>query len=147
MTSRWFLAHAKTTEDADIDAWKAQLEARMGYDSVPAEVTPGRDDYKKRSRALGGWHAWSRDVPVAENWESEPLFHGIVVPVGHLDEPSVGRATSDLVMGFLRRGKYAYAWDVTTSELARIADVRTLDSDSWTMTATLLLERQPVHAA
>lgn len=143
MTSRWFLAHAKTTDDADIDAWTAQLNARMGYDSLPAEVTPGRDDYKKRSRALGGWNAWSKDVPVAEDWAGEPLFHGIVVPVVHLEEPSVGRATSDLVAGFLRRGKYAYAWDCTTDTLARVVDIRALDNDSWTMTATLVVELQP----
>jgi hypothetical protein len=79
-------------------------------------------------------------VPVAETWDGEPLFHGIIVPVPHLDDPSVGRATSDLVAGFLRRGKYVFAWDWTSDTLASVVDVRQLeDSDSWTMAATLVV--------
>lgn len=141
MTSRWFLAHAKLDPDATIDGWRDTLASRLQAGDYQTLVVPGRDDYKQRSRALGGWHAWSRDVPVAETWDGEQLFHGIVVPVVHLDSPSVGRATSDLVQGFLRQGKYAYAWDVTTGELARIKDVPAVGGDSWAMFACLILER------
>ena len=140
MTARWFLAHAKLVEDPVIDAWRDALQTHLKSGDHTVEVTAGRDDYKARARGLGGWNAWSRDVATGETWDGEPLFHGVIVPVPHLDAPSIGRGTQGIVEGFLRRGKHAYAWDVTTNALVKILDVRVLDGDSWTMTALLSLE-------
>lgn len=140
MTARWFLAHAKLVEDPVIDEWRDRLQANLKSGDYTVVVTPGRDDYKQRSRGLGGWNAWSRDVARGETWDGEPLFHGIIVPVPHLDEPSIGRGTQGILEEFLLRGKHAYAWDVTTNALVKIVGVRAVDGDSWTMTATLLLE-------
>ncbi len=139
-TVRWFLAHAKLVEDPIIDAWRDALQAHLRTEGYATVVTPGRDDYKARARSLGGWNAWTRDVPTGETWDGEPLFHGVIVPVAHLDNPTVGRGTQALVEGFKRRGKYAYAWDVTTNQLAPIQDVQAVEGDSWTMTAILHLE-------
>lgn len=140
MTARWFLAHAKLVDDPVIDAWRDALQVHLKVEGYEVTVTPGRDDYKKRSRALGGWNAWSRDVATGETWDGEPLFHGVIVPVPHLDEPCIGKGTQGIIEGFLRRGKHAYAWDVTTNALVKILDLRVLGDDSWTMTATLVLE-------
>jgi hypothetical protein len=92
---------------------------------------PGRDDYLKRSRALGGWNTWVRDVPLAEDWGGDPLFFTIVVPVMHFDNPTIGSATQALVRGFLAAGKPAYAWNTETREYAEIVDVVETASDSW----------------
>jgi len=138
--ARWFLAHAKLVEDPVIDAWRDALQAHLRVDGHDVRVIPGRDDYKARSRGLGGWNSWVRDCASGETWDGQPLFHGIIVPVPHLDAPSIGRGTQALVEGFLRRGKHAYGWNFTTGALAKILDVRALDGDSWTMTALLTLE-------
>ena len=52
MKCRWFFAHAKQTPDDVIDAWTATLCERLSSADVEAVVTPGRDDYMKRSRAM-----------------------------------------------------------------------------------------------
>jgi len=139
-TCRWFLAHAKQTEDTLVDDWIEQLTFQLTGPEVTGEVTAGRDDYKTRSRAMGGWNSWVRDVPVAEDWAGDALFHGILVPCD-LDMPHVGRATQALVEGFLMLGKYAYAWSPETGALARIVNVAELPGDSWTAAACLSLEQ------
>jgi hypothetical protein len=132
MKCRWFFAHAKQTPDDVIDAWTATLCERLSSVDVEAVVTPGRDDYMKRSRAMGGWNTWVKDVPMAEDWSGAPLFHGIVVPVLHLEQPAVGRATFALVEGFLARGKYAYAWVPDSNQIAAITGIEAKDTDAWT---------------
>jgi len=138
-TCNWFLAHAKQTEDETVDGWLEALAARLSSDAVRARVVAGRDDYKERSRAMGGWNSWVRDVPTSEDWAGDALFHGIVVPCTG-DIATVGRATQTLVEGFLMRGKYAYAWFPETDELRKVVDVRELEGDSWTAAACLFLE-------
>ena len=139
MKCRWFLAHAKQTPDDIIDAWAEALRAQLTGADVEAEVTPGRDDYLSRSRAMGGWNTWVKDVPVAEDWSGSALFHGIVVPCD-MDRPTVGRATQALIEGFITRGKYAYAWDINNQTLRRVHDVADTMQDSWIDAAVLLLE-------
>jgi len=122
-----FLAHTKQVEDATIDAWVAAATERFQI-----AIVPGRDDYMKRSRAMGGWGTWVKDVPVAEDWSGSPLFHGIVVPVFHFDQPAVGRATFALVEGFLARRKPAFAWIPASKQVAAIIGVEAKDTDAWT---------------
>jgi hypothetical protein len=128
-----FFAHAKATPNEVIDDWAARVSARW-----QAAVTAGRDDYLTRSRALGGWQTWVRDVPVAETWDGSPLFQVIVVPVAHLDMPTVGSATEVLLRGFIAAGKPAYAWNHETDEVAEIVDVAGTNSDSWQDTGMLI---------
>lgn len=129
-----FLAHAKQTSDEVIDDWVARTSSSWG---VPAVA--GRDDYLKRSRALGGWNHWVRDVPVAETWDGGPLFSMVVVPVQHFDMPTVGSATEALTRGFLAAGKTALAWDPETNEAREIEDVIDTNSDSWQDAGMLIL--------
>lgn len=138
-TCRWFLAHSKQTPDEVIDAWVEQSTTRLSSEGVRAIVTSGRDDYMTRSRAMGGWNTWVNDVPVAEDWSGDALFHGIIVPLHDTARPVIGRATQVLLVGFLSLGKYAYAWDVETGALHRIDAVADMDIDSWTDAAWLTL--------
>lgn len=122
-----FLAHNKQVEDAVIDGWAEGVAALWRCD-----VVPGRDDYTRRARAMGGWNTWVREVPVAEDWSGSPLFSAIVVPVHDFDQPPVGRATFALVEGFLLRGKPAWAWNPVTNQVATITGVEDKGTDTWT---------------
>lgn len=129
-----FLAHTKQTPDDVINDW---VERAAG--SWNRAVVAGRDDYLKRSRALGGWSHWVRDVPIAETWDGEQLFSMIVVPVQHFDMPTVGNATETLIRNFLAVGKTALAWSPDTNEAQEIVDVAETNSDSWQDTGMLVL--------
>jgi hypothetical protein len=129
-----FLAHAKQTSDEVIDDWTARASDSWGMPTVA-----GRDDYLKRSRALGGWNHWVRDVPTAETWDGGPLFSMIVVPVQHFDMPTVGSATETLIRNFLAAHKTALAWNPDTNEAREIEDVAGTNSDSWHDTGMLIL--------
>ena len=133
MNKTWFFAHAKHVEDTLIDEWASSVAEALG-----AAVTPGRDDYKNRSRAMGGWNTWVRDVPVAEDWAGEPLFHGIVVPC-EAGRPVIGKATLTLVEGFLSLGKPCLAWDYETRTFYPIAGAANTELESWTDAGWLVL--------
>ena len=78
--ARWFLAHTKQDNDSDIDSWCQHLTDLLATEGWTTIVTPGRDDYSARARAMGGWNQWQTDVPQAETFMGEPMFHGIIVP-------------------------------------------------------------------
>jgi len=122
-----FLAHSKQTSDETINEWVEAAAVLWRYD-----VTAGRDDYMARSRAIGGWNAWVKDVPVAEDWSGEPLFIGIAVPLEDLERPIVGRATQVLVEGFLAAGKQAWAFCPETGEARTVLAIVNTELDSWT---------------
>ena len=130
-----FLPHGKQTPNDEIDAWVTELGTLLS-----ATVVAGRDDYLKRSRAMGGWNTWVKDVPVAEDWSGDALFHGIVVPVLDFDQPSVGRATYAPVEGSLSCDKPVYAWNYVTNHMARVIGVSEKESDAWTEVGVLLVE-------
>ena len=131
---RIFLAHTKGAPDEVIDDW---VEATAVLWRTP--TVAGRDDYLKRSRALGGWNHWVRDVPVAEEWDGTPLFSTVVIPVMHFDMPTIGTATQALIRGFLAAGKPVYAWDPETNEIRGVLDVVDTNSDSWQDAGMLML--------
>jgi hypothetical protein len=139
--ARWFLAHARQDDDADIDFWCKRLGESLTQPDWKAKVIPGRDDYQTRAAAVGGWKSWCRDVPRAEDYAGDPLFHGVVVPVSALETcPAVGKATAQLVDGFLQQGKYAYCWCPSSESFRRIVRLDERDDDSWKAWATLIFE-------
>jgi len=142
--ARWFLAHSKQDKDGDIDAWCKRLgEMLTGCPEWKARVVSGRDDYQARAKAMGGWRSWCRDVPQAEDYNGEPMFHGVVVPADALeDAPTIGRATAKLVEGFLAQGKYAYTWCPRCEEFRRVTALEDNDDDSWKAWSTLLFDEQ-----
>lgn len=122
-----FLAHSKQMPDDVINLLVERVGT--GWQTV---VVAGRDDYMNRSRAIGGWNAWVKDVPIAEDWSGEPLFYGIVVPLEDLERPIVGRATQVLVEGFLDAGKPVWALCTETGEMRAVYGIVNTELDSWT---------------
>jgi hypothetical protein len=135
--ARWFVAHRKVDADLDIDTWCNRLQELLKSPGWSVCATAGRDDYDLRARAMGGWHRWCDDVPAGTRWDDAPLFHGIVVPTSE-DSPIIGRATSNLVEGFLREGKYAFLWCPCTEKFSQVQRVDLLPDDNWQMWARLV---------
>lgn len=138
--ARYFLAHARQDNDFAIDMWTKELTVQLSRPDWPAKVTPGRDDYSARSSALGGWKAWCADVPKGEDYRGEPMFHGVVVPVADIKEATVGRATSNLVEGFLDAGKHVFAWCPHDQSLVQVtAIIDNSESDNWKSWSFLIM--------
>lgn len=135
--ARYFLAHSRQTPDADIDNWAVMLSEVLDQPGWDTKVISGRDDFMTRAAGLGGWKAWSRDVPAGSRWDGEALFHGIVVPLDDVEDPVVGKATADLVDGFLREGKHAFVWTSRDNSFAPIEDVTKLPGNSFKAAAIL----------
>jgi hypothetical protein len=127
-TARWFLAHGKSDGDANIDRWASRLTELLEQPGWRPEVTAARDDYNLRARAMGGWHRWCRDVPCGERWDGHPLFHGILIPSTQL---IVGKATDELVRGFIEQGKHAFFWDCELETFTQIIGTQDLGLDDW----------------
>ena len=137
-TARWFLAHSKSDEDATIDRWAARLADLLDHPGWSPEVTPARDDYNLRARAMGGWHRWCRDVPCGERWDGDPLFHGIITT--HL---VIGKATDELMRGFIEQGKHAFFWDCELETFTQIVGTRDLGLDDWRRWSEIKLASTP----
>tara|TARA_Y100000114_G_C11740532_1_gene318693 strand:- start:1015 stop:1446 length:432 start_codon:yes stop_codon:yes gene_type:complete len=139
--ANWFLAHKRMDDDAEIDYWCGQLAMTLSSDGWSANVTAGRDDYESRARALGGWKAWCRDVARARTFDGDMLFHGIVVPVSGVDEkPTVGKATAQLVQGFINAQKHTYAWCPVSGSFRHILALHETNEDDYKQWAWLELQ-------
>jgi len=131
-TARWFLAHSKQDKDSDIDGWCLQLKDKMCNEQWDTEVTAGRDDYKARAAAIGGWSAWCRDVASGKSYTGDHLFHGIIVPIDSTQESTaVGKATALMVKGFIDAQKQAYVWCPTTETFKAITGLNSTEIDDW----------------
>jgi len=138
MKSQWFLAHSKQDEPEDIDLWCSQLSDALSGDGWEATVISGRDDYSSRSAALGGWKAWCRDIPFGIDYSGAPLYHGVIVPIDSLLEtPTVGKATAQILQGFIQESKHVYSWCPDSKEFREISSVDQLPDDNWVAWASL----------
>ena len=140
--SRIFLAHSKQTPDETINDWVERAAVLFRHD-----VTAGRDDYMARSRAIGGWNAWVKDVPIAEDWAGTPLYIGIAVPLEDLERPIVGRATQVLVEGFLAAGKQVLAFCPESAEARIVVAIVNTELDSWTDAGWLVYHKPEQETA
>jgi hypothetical protein len=136
-TARWFLAHSKSDPDHDIDTWRTHLTETLSRSGWDADVVAGRDDYATRAAALGGWKAWCRDVPCGTDFMGEPMFHGVVVPLEQAGS-TVGKATAQMIEGFLKSGKHVYAWVPSSDTFIRVSATDQCDGDNWKAWACLV---------
>ena len=135
---RWFLAHRKS-EDRMVENWVAQLRDKvLKTEGWTTSVTAGRDDYNQKARAVGSWDAWCLDVAQRQDYRGNPAYHGLVFP--YIGESVVGRATYLILMNFLGRGKYAYAWDVMSGGLYTIDRLDVIDPDDFIQHAQIKLK-------
>jgi len=137
--ARYFLAHTRQTPDAAIDGWTAALTQALVQPDWVTKVVPGRDDFEQRAAGLGGWKRWCYDVPCGCQYDGTPFFHGIVVPMFDVNE-ALGKATAQIVEGFIQQGKHAFAWSPTTNTFVKILGVTVLPGDNWKNWATLQLD-------
>ncbi len=132
---RFFLAHDKDTPDSTINEWVETLTTALddAYPNTEVTVVSGRDDFASRFKAAGGWKGWPRSVVDGTLWDGAPRFNGIIRPARLVEgtRPSCGRATFDMLTGFLVGGKTAWLWDYEEDRLATIEQCRKLDGDSW----------------
>jgi hypothetical protein len=136
--SQWFLAHSKQEDLEDIECWCQDLSDALSGDGWEATVISGRDDYETRAAALGGWKAWCRDVPCGTDYTGAPLFHGVIVPIDSLvEEPTVGKATAQILQGFISESKHVYAWCPHAKDFRQVETVEELPEDNWTAWARL----------
>lgn len=136
--SQWFFAHSKQDDPIEIDQWCQELAVSLSSDDWEAVVISGRDDYENRSAALGGWKAWCRDVPCGIDYTGAPLYHGVIVPVDSVEEsPTVGKATAQILQGFIDQSKHVYAWCPDSKSFRQVSLIEPLDDDSWVSWARL----------
>lgn len=130
--ARWFLAHSRQDDVADIETWSQTLLSQLDTPDWRVEVVPGRDDFQIRASALGGWKEWCRDVPCGRHYNGSPLFHGVVVPMDvDAEQPVVGRATASIVKGFLDERKHVFAWCPNTCRFKQITALNDTNVDNW----------------
>ena len=137
-TSKWFLAHSKQDDPEQIEQWCASIGRSLVQDGWKTKVISGRDDYETRCAALGGWKAWCRDVPHGKDFNGAPMFHGVIVPAySHNDNPTVGKATAQIVDGFLSEGKHVYAWCPDEDKFNQVVAIEVLPEEDWLAWARL----------
>lgn len=139
--ARWFLAHRRQDDDNDINYWcKCLADMLTSCPEWQAKVIPGRDDYEMRASAIGGWKTWCRDVPCGSRYDGEPMFHGVIVPAdSHIEAPIVGKATAQMVGGFLDEGKHTFVWCPQSHVFRRVVAVEETEEDNWKAWASLIL--------
>ena len=136
--SQWFLAHSKQDQVDEVESWCSQLSESLSEDEWSAVVISGRDDYENRSAALGGWSAWCRDIPSGVDYTGAPMYHGVIVPIDSLiEEPTVGRATAQILQGFLLESKHVFAWCPDSKTFREVVSVTDLPEENWTSWARL----------
>jgi hypothetical protein len=136
--AQWFLAHSKQDDVDEINEWCQKLSVVLSQEDWVATVVSGRDDYETRSAALGGWKAWCRDVPCGIDYTGAPLYHGVIVPVDSVDaSPTVGKATAQILQGFLSESKHVVAWCPHSQTFREVFEVEELPEDDWKAWARL----------
>ena len=137
-TSKWFLAHSKQDGLEDIEQWCAKIGRSLVQDGWETKVISGRDDYEIRAAALGGWKAWCRDVPHGKDFQGNPMFHGVIIPVYSDNEnPTVGKATADIVDGFISAGKHVYTWCPADEVFQKVSSIEVLPEQDYLAWARL----------
>lgn len=135
--ARYFLAHAYGVEQAELNAWRAQLLELLVTPGYTPKVTLGQEDYNKFIWNLGNWESWASDVAQRTDYRGEPAFHGVIVPV--VSTFTIGKATADILRGFWQQGKHRFVFSPHENALRPLAGVRVLDRTDYKQHAELVL--------
>ena len=129
---QWFLAHGKQDDPEDIDIWCKELAESLSSDGWEVTVISGRDDFANRCAALGGWKAWCQDIPHGVDYTGAPLYHGVIIPIDSLVEtPTVGRATADIIEGFLTESKHVFSWCPDSKSFRKVSALVQMPDENW----------------
>ncbi len=128
MTPRFFLAHAKSCTDEDLDRLVGEASAildRMA-EGKAFNLTLAREYFEDRFKAAGSWDAWINEVATGIEYGSRsPLFKAILVPDG-----PIGTATAKMIERALAVSKPVVAFKGGL-QARRITRVVCLDSRDW----------------
>jgi len=124
---RFFLAHSKGCNDADLDELVADASKILDRlaDGRAFNITLGREFYEARFKACGSWEAWCAEVATGIEYGSQsPLFKAILVPDG-----GIGAATARIVEAALGAKKTVIAFKGTAAR--RVRGVVRVDPKDW----------------
>jgi hypothetical protein len=138
------LGHAKAWEGAQIDQACGDLTAcweaarALGYTTKAPIVVSGRDEHRRRGRTAGSWDRWIAQVCTGTDLYGAPYYDALVVC-----DPTAGRATAQLIRGFLQAGKPVLYWDERREyEKGRsFCKVIGVQGDAWTGNAVMVERR------
>jgi hypothetical protein len=125
---RFFLAHAKSCDDEELDQLVAACSALLDRLSggKPFNLVLGRAYYEERWKAAGSWEAWTDEIAMGLDYATRaPLFAAIFIPAG-----PVGAATAAIIRKAIVVGRPCFAFDAE-GKSARVTGVRTVDSKNW----------------
>ena len=124
---RVFLAHAKSTTEAEIERLAGHLHRALAAyaQGRPFEIVTGRDYFEERFKECGSWDAWATEVATGVDYVTRrPLFDAIAVP-----SLRVGAGTARIVRAALDVDRLVLHFD--EGSIQRIRRVSTVDSQDW----------------
>ena len=141
---RFFLAHDIRVPSEQLNDWRDALTEQLsdGYPDKMVTVVLARDDYEANFKDAGGWRGWPRRVANGTLWDGTPCFHGIIRPSTFPKESYCGRATFDLMAGFLRERKPTWLWNQNDSTFHVVSACERVPGDDYTMWGRLGPEEQ-----
>jgi len=127
---RFFLAHRKAADDAELDELVTICSAlidRLSH-GKPFDLVLGRTYYEARFKACGSWDAWTAEVATGIDYLTrKPIFDAIMVPAA-----PVGAGTAAMVRKATEGRRPVYACDVNgQTGYAIVVGVRTVDAKDW----------------
>jgi hypothetical protein len=125
---RFFLAHAKSCEDEELDEL-VEVASKIldGFaKGKPFDLVLGRAYFEARFKACGSWNAWVAEVATGLDYTTRrPIFDAIMVPAG-----PVGAATAAMVRKAHAIRKPMFAFTLRGNH-SPIVGVRTIDVKDW----------------
>lgn len=136
MEHRVFVAHRKDEPDPNdlVRVLTRKFEAEFPGEAVT--VTSGSQHFAENAGNMGGWKGWIYEVHSGVDGDEEPYFTICVVP-----DREVGKATAEMVDGFLQNGKSVVYWQRDTDTFATVTGTQRLPGDSWKSWAVLDLDQ------
>jgi hypothetical protein len=125
---RFFLAHAKSCTDEELDRLVKVLSKILDSASggKPFDVVLARAYFEARFKACGSWEAWTAEVATGvDHITRSPLFRAIWVPAG-----PIGAGTARIVEKACGGGRAVFAfWNY--GRYARVQRVIERDRGDW----------------
>jgi len=126
---RVFHALRKGAPPQEAAALKADIREslRRVAPTLNVIVTDAVEDFDVNMARLGGWDGWESDVAMGVRYSDRaPRFHAIV-----LTDSEFGKSTASIARQALTAGKLVLFMEPQTRDLARVAEIITLDENNW----------------
>lgn len=127
---RVFYAHKKQEPDELINERTRSLSAlfRANNPGGFIEIVSGRDSFRARALAAGGWPGWTRELVRSTDTWGKPVYAAFVIP-----DEYVGRVTSVIVQDAIAWRRKVLWWDgqTTFAPVVGIVKVSSSQTDGW----------------